>query len=247
MLKKIKSNILLLLFCLVLPSQLIAQEIDKDKLKILVKDSNGNHLEKVNVYPGLKETNSRGELVLNSDKKTILLYKENFKPKLLNVNLEKTLEIILEKDSASEKLFIKECPKNKINDKDWFDFLISVPKGFKKSKTQDIDYGYFKIFKKGSPNILEGISGPNADSIIPNDDLINNTNEIKVRTIYDETRDIGFEFTGVTKDGKCWRKLSLLGSNYFYYTVDSLEVKNDFDQILNSSCSNFSRYNRQKI
>lgn len=247
--KKLISFVFVITICFILNS--FAQEtrnnqyFNQNELKGIVKDAQGNALEKVRIfYPTFDETDSKGEFKLeNFDSKFLFLAKDTYKPKFIKIQKQKDLEIILEKENDSEKLFIKQCSEKYINNKGFFDVLVSVPKGFKRKKSKDIDYGYFRIYdkKNKSDEILEGISGPNASGVLPDKKLILNTEKINVRSIYNSTGDIGFDLFGITKERIYWRKITVF-FDHFYYDVKSESYKEKFDKIINDSCSNLARY-----
>lgn len=219
------------------------------ELKGLVKDVDGKPLERVKLYhPNFTETDANGEFSFNGNYNTLFLFKENYKPKLIEVDLTKPVIIVLEEDNNPIQLNIKECSQNQAKKRGWFDFIVEVPKGYKKKQGSDIDYGYFNLYKKKDKNkvSIKGMSGSLAGSVIPNKELLKKTKEINIRSIYNNNYSfaVGFDFWGTTKDGIYWRKIRFFDDDHIYYSVKSEETKNEFDEIINNSCSNLARYKK---
>lgn len=243
--RKIISFIFIIIIAIVVHS--FAQE---KQIKVIVKDSDGKPLEKVkNYYPiPHTETNSDGELIFKSHNKILFLYKESYKPNLIKIDYENPIKITLENDFNPKRLFLRECSKNE-EKKGWFDVLIKLPRGYKRNKSSDIDYGSFSIYKKKDKDkdLLKGISGALAGGVTPDDELILNTKAIFIRTIISNNYNfaIGFDFSGITTDGKYWRKINFDDEHHIYYSVKSEQTKNEFDKMIDNSCLNISRYKRK--
>ena len=207
-----------------------------------VKNSEGIALEKVRIITSnynVIKTNSEGKFKISSSSKYLFVQKSSYEQKLVKVENNSKLKIILGADE--NRIFLKDCSKNK-NKKVGQDIKFIVPKGFKSKKSKDIDYFRFVIYeKKNKSEYIEGWSGPNADGLFPDSKFIKQTKKIITRSIYDKRGRIGVDFSGKTKKGVHWRKISVF-MDYINYKVGSEDMKNKFDYIINTGCSNLSKY-----
>jgi hypothetical protein len=232
-----KYSVLLFIFCFA------TLFVDGQEIKGIVKTTDGKPLEQVLIRPGFVETDKEGKFVLKGNEhKFLIITKDGFQPLLKKINDNSEIEISLETEDKTDSLVIHVCSGKEIGERVGININLFVPKGLKSKRVRDVDYVNFYIFAKADQkNFIEGCWGPNATRGYPDADWINSTDKINIRAVTDKKREIGFVYFGQTKEGKSWRYIRVFDESVFYI-VDSMEKKNAFDKIIESSCSTVERY-----
>ena len=214
--------------------------VNAQRLVGVVKTADGKPIEKAWIRPGyVTETDKDGKFVIEKfTDKFLIVTMKSFRPLIKKLNGETEIEVVLERESENGRLMIPECAKKSDGKIVGENLKISVPKGFKGKKGNDVDYSAFSLFPKNEQKyVLFGISGANASSGYPRDEWINSTGKLNIRTITNGKREIGFDYFGQTNDGKYWRYVQII-DEYISYLVDTSERKEIFDKIIESACVN---------
>lgn len=210
-----------------------------------VENAEGKPIEKVAILgSGYSETDKEGRFLIKDYKADFLVFRKNgFTPKIEKITGKSSLKITLDLSNTNKSLKLPECSKNISGKKVGNDLILTVPDESKSKKGFDVDYGYFSISddEKNHKYYIQGIYGPTATSGYPDRDWINLTEEIYAREIENDKGFVGYDYYGKTKDGKYWR-WTQINWDAIYYSVDSAKVKDFFDNVINSSCTNFSKY-----
>jgi hypothetical protein len=232
-----KLLLLILIFCF------SSVFIDAQELNGVVKTADGKPIEKASVRPEYTETDKEGKFTVTVRRhKFIIVTKEKFRPLIRKLNGEPAIEILMDDETAADRLTIAECSVKRTGKNAGINFKLFIPKGFKSSKGQDVDYSnYFIYSAKDKNNYMRGWAGPNATSGYPDPDWIMSTDKINLRSVYNENRLIGLDYEGQTKDGKYWRYFRVMDESVYYF-VNTIEQKTNFDKIIDGSCSTVERY-----
>ena len=232
------KNLFLLLILIFAVKMINAQDLTGR-----VVDNEGNPIEEAFIYgAGKATTDSSGLFKIKSIESNFLLILSDFKPSFIKLDGEKTVEVKLNLEKKENKLVLSKCSNtrysNKIKGKSvGISLITSVPKISKITKSKDIDYIHYSVSNtlNEKKQWLEIWWGGNATSGLPNREWLEKSDEVNVRSINNQSKDIGFDYSGKTNDGNYWRYIQIrLQSNF--YIVDSENTKKYFDNLLDSSC-----------
>ena len=193
------------------------------ELNGIVKNINGKPIENVSIFPEYVESDKDGRFALEKqDYKFLIFSKDGFRPMVKKLSAKSVIEVLLETESKTDKLIIPECAVAGKYKKENISGNISlfVPKELKIKKGKDIDYVNFYVFsKKDQNNFLQGWQGPNASSGYPDNDWINSSSQIFIRTISNNQRNIGLDFYGRTDNGKSWCFVRVFDESIFIWLI----------------------------
>lgn len=215
-------------------------------LKGFVRNPDGQPLEKVRVHPEgsilAEYTDNNGFFKLEwkgLDKERLIIFelneKEDYAFKILKIeNFDEDVNVMLE----PKKIPYQEIPickfvglkKIKLLGRN---YVLSVPKNFKtKSGTYDHGLFYRAFFPKGKTT--ESLSGYETFGALKDDyppaTYIFNSDIYNFKRI-----EGGFDWQGVTREGKYWRFFQTFFENYSYFT-ESKETAEFFDGMLDNDC-----------